>query len=1637
MKQPLPALLLASLFVLSVAAPLGVPAGVPSLNTEASGKWTNGRSSACTSTLCLNEVLPNPNGYDDAAWPGGEWLELHNIGTTDIDMTGWKVTTSASKTLAFDANTIVGYQSGNASTWTASPGEFVVIARNGDANFYLTNTGMTVTLVDNNNNNVHSASWGSVSTGTSYEPDSTNPAANWVPTGSPTPGQANSAGGSTTLVPSDLTISEVMANPWPSEDNATWPGGEWIEILNTGSSDINLTGWSIEDTAGNVLPFNQSHLVGATSNPSSMLIAPGAHRIIAVNGTSPYGVLNNGVETLTLRWPNGTASQEIGWSSTQPGFALTVSLQANGLWGLAPYPTPGDTNLGTLDMMPRQLVEIQFTELLSNSSNDGMLFPEGEWVELHNTGNTSVDLMGWSIRDGMGNLTYLDPGSVVFNTSQGTTMIEPDGRRLVQFTAETQLWNNYNHLFLQDPAGLVVDTAHYTTDYGTNASLVRAADPTEAWSPAPWRTPGQPEPGTTPTNGNIRFSELLPDAKGADNQAWPMGEWIELHNVGTTDVDLTGWKLQAASRSLTLHEFNMPLQADPVVAAGDVVLIALNGTSSFYLKHTSPDSIGLIDAAGATVDTVSWSSTIEGESLIPPNSTHAGVGPNASGEVDDWIQSAWPTPGALNPVWPAYSGPTSLRLSEISPYCGDGSLTPSEDWVEVLNTGQNELNISRWSIVNGDGDRRFFRTDSLWNEQANATATTMLQPDERAVFLMDVWMISGLQDTIQLLHPDGQVVDTATWSTETDCQTLMPSSTDAEWTHTMWPTPGGPEPDPSQFAGPEDVMFTRFMPYANVASSGDIEFVEITNIGDRLAVLNGWTLRTVTGASNMYNSTVVDLQIQPGSSVLLGNDVTAFGLYEDGDAYEIDSVMQRSFYFPNGGAALQLLDGEETVADTLVYGNGPVDVSGWTGIALVEPVSNLANLIYLRGDGCGEAPDTDTVADWHQRWSRLGGSSHCYETTVTGSGTITPLIGPQQGLVDLLAWIEGAQSSLQVHLYQLQDIHLVQALIDAHTRGVEVTVVLDAGDDWWTTYDLDMQRGMATTLLSAGVEVIWFGDNGETPYAYIHSKIALRDQSSVWLGSGNWKRSSHPLPGESGNREWGILIDDASTATVVAQHLAFDEDTLKQHLTPVHPDDAPAGWSAPTPTSVVGTVGSSITGDFEAELLVCPDNCINQLVQALSTAEEEILLSLQYLDTDWSYGWGENPVMAALEAAAQRGVRLRLVINGAFLDEDIQLAVDTFNEHWNFTLGYDTAAIVMSTNDSVTKLHNKGAIIDGERVLISSINWGDSALVRNREMGLLVTQPQLAAVYSSSWWEDWHRLDNTTDSDQDGLLDMWETGVGLNRTMRSVVGVAEDESAMDPDGDGLTNAVEQLHGGNPFKADTDSDCIPDALEVAWAQSTSLDPDLDNVSPLKALTLVDADGNGQADGVEYGCDFAGAIDQPTGNTSTNTSTDDDVDGVSNERDRCPNTPPNTATDANGCSAQQRSSLVEDSPDNTSGESAQRMFLTLMVLALLLSAGAAVVLRNMRQDDPSKTALHESVFDDAVTVNQQHPWSQPVLDGTQGQTAPSSPTVTAEMLAKVPGWDEATVQLYLQQGWTMDQLATYYAEQVAQHTAEEQH
>ena len=56
------------------------------------------------------------------------------------------------------------------------------------------------------------------------------------------------------------------------------------------------------------------------------------------------------------------------------------------MWGPAPYPTQEGMNPVELIMMPTQMNDIQISEILVNATTEGAAFPDGEWIELHNTG---------------------------------------------------------------------------------------------------------------------------------------------------------------------------------------------------------------------------------------------------------------------------------------------------------------------------------------------------------------------------------------------------------------------------------------------------------------------------------------------------------------------------------------------------------------------------------------------------------------------------------------------------------------------------------------------------------------------------------------------------------------------------------------------------------------------------------------------------------------------------------------------------------------------------------------------------------------------------------------------------------------------------------------------------------------------------------------------------------------------------------------------------------------------------------------------------------------------------------------------------------------------------------------------------
>jgi beta-lactamase superfamily II metal-dependent hydrolase len=114
----------------------------------------------------------------------------------------------------------------------------------------------------------------------------------------------------------------------------------------------------------------------------------------------------------------------------------------------------------------------------------------------------------------------------------------------------------------------------------------------------------------------IVINEVMADpSKVTDDN----GEWVEIHNWGRSPINLQGWKI--ASGNDAVHTIATSVS----VPAGGYVVLARNGTKSknggvtvnyvygtvLNLANTS-DWISLKDPAGATVDSVAWTSTTAG-----------------------------------------------------------------------------------------------------------------------------------------------------------------------------------------------------------------------------------------------------------------------------------------------------------------------------------------------------------------------------------------------------------------------------------------------------------------------------------------------------------------------------------------------------------------------------------------------------------------------------------------------------------------------------------------------------------------------------------------------------------------------------------------------------------------------------------------------------------------------------------------------------------------------------------------------------------------------------------------------------------------------------------------------------------------
>jgi len=175
----------------------------------------------------------------------------------------------------------------------------------------------------------------------------------------------------------------------------------------------------------------------------------------------------------------------------------------------------------------------------------------------------------------------------------------------------------------------------------------------------PVATPDKPitKPDQPPVAAKVVISELMINPKASGDTE---GEWIELHNLGGTAVDLNGWTLKDTGADLHVIANGAPL----MLPAGGYLVLGRSSTKTtnggvtvqyvykdFLLANTS-DEVILTDKSGATIDSVTYSGswTIpDGASLSLKNTAGDHNNPASwCAESSAWSGSAGDkgTPGA-------------------------------------------------------------------------------------------------------------------------------------------------------------------------------------------------------------------------------------------------------------------------------------------------------------------------------------------------------------------------------------------------------------------------------------------------------------------------------------------------------------------------------------------------------------------------------------------------------------------------------------------------------------------------------------------------------------------------------------------------------------------------------------------------------------------------------------------------------------------------------------------------------------------------------------------------------------------------------------------------------------------------------
>jgi len=373
---------------------------------------------------------------------------------------------------------------------------------------------------------------------------------------------------------------------------------------------------------------------------------------------------------------------------------------------------------------------------------------------------------------------------------------------------------------------------------------------------------------------------------------------------------------------------------------------------------------------------------------------------------------------------------------------------------------------------------------------------------------------------------------------------------------------------------------------------------------------------------------------------------------------------------------------------------------------------------------------------WDRRVLMIGQSR--FTTGVFRNVTVTTFVSPDCSNEVFMEAINQASGTVFINMYEFSSPSLGASLVAAKARGVDVRVLIEGGPVGGIS---PSEKSLVWTVNRSGIPVASMvsSKTEHAPYRYDHAKYIVIDNNSLLLTSENFKNSGIPPEGMSGNRGWGVHLIDPALAAYFTEVFTTDSGSRS-----VVPYAGTAGDSEPAPYEKHTEEFQPARFEGATVIPVIAPDTSYQIGNLLDSARSSIEIEQAYIKNETHYTL--NPYLSSAINASRRGVHVRILLDsywynveGSNDNDEMAALINRIAAAEHIPL--EAKCIDLSVSQ-VEKIHNKGVIVDDERVLVSSINWNSNSPNFNREAGVIIDHPGAARYFREVFDDDWNPMVN-------------------------------------------------------------------------------------------------------------------------------------------------------------------------------------------------------------------------------------------------------------------------------------------------------